>query len=397
MDPVTNPFAPGAGTPPPELAGRDDLIGRARVQVERTRRHLSAQSLLMVGLRGAGKTVLLDRMRNDALAAKICTIRIEADEKRSFPAMLAPELHRALLALSRTRAAEEYARRALRALASFVKAIKVSYKDVDVGITAEPEPGLADLGDLESDLYALLHAAAEAATKADTAIALFIDELQYVKGAELAALIVALHRSAQESMPVTLIGAGLPPLRANVGKAKTYAERMFNFAEIGVLTEAAAKDAITKPLTGKGVAIDPDALDAIIAETRAYPYFLQEWGKCTWNAAPGSPITVQDVRSASAAAVAGLDASFFRVRFDRLTKAEKRYLRAIAELGDEPHRSGEIAAMLGADVKALAPARQSLIEKGMLWSPSYGMTAFSVPLFGRFMQRIMPGTDWRNS
>lgn len=395
MDPVTNPFAPGAGTPPPELAGRDDLRERVRVAIERVRRGLPTKSILMVGLRGVGKTVLLDRMRDDAEAAGIHTVRIEAPESRSLPALLAPQLRQALLRLSRNEQAKALAQRALRALAGFAKALKIKYQDIEVGVDFDPEPGLADNGDLEHDLQALLEVVGAAAQKAGTALVLFIDELQYVQEDQLAALITALHRTAQRRLPVVLVGAGLPQLRGRMGQAKSYAERLFDFPEIGALAEAAAKIAIRKPAEAQGVEIKEDALRRIVKETHGYPYFLQEWGKHSWDAAAASPISLRDVGLASKAAVAALDESFFRVRFDRLTPVEKKYLRAMAELGPGPHRSGDVAEKLDRKVTSLGPTRNQLIAKGMVWSPSHGDTAFTVPLFDEFMRRIMPGDDWR--
>lgn len=395
MDPITNPYAPGAGTPPPELAGRDELRETVRIAVERVRRQSPTKSVLMVGLRGVGKTVLLDRMRVDAESTGIETMRIEAPEDRSLPALLAPELRLALLRLSRVAKAKDLAQRALKGLAGFAKALKVKFRDIEVGLDFDPEPGLADNGDLQHDLQALLEAAGAAAREGKTALAIFIDELQYVQEKELAALITALHRMAQRSLPVVLIGAGLPQLRGRMGEAKSYAERLFDFPEIGQLTPTAAKVAIEKPAKDKGVAIKPDALESILRHTHRYPYFLQEWGKHAWVTAVKSPIRLNDVEAASITAVAALDESFFRVRFDRLTPMEKRYLRAMAELGPGPHRSGDIAEELDRKVNSLGPTRSQLISKGMIWSPSHGDTAFTVPLFDEFMRRTMPGDNWR--
>jgi hypothetical protein len=397
MDPISNPFAPGAGTPPPELAGRDELRETVRIAIERTRRGLPTKSVLMVGLRGVGKTVLLDRMRDDAEANGIQTLRVEAPENRSLPAILAPQLRQALLRLSRNEQAKELATRALRALAGFAKALKVKYEDIEVGFDFDPEPGLADNGDLEHDLQALIEAVGAAAQKADTALALFVDELQYVEEEELAALITALHRAAQRQLPVVLIGAGLPQLRGRMGRAKSYAERLFDFPLIDRLAPDAARQALAKPTQALGVEVNPDALDLVIAETHGYPYFVQEWGKHAWEAATQSPITRDDVAVASRAAIAALDESFFRVRFDRLTPAEKKYLRAMADLGAGPHRSGDIADKLGRSVTSLGPTRAQLISKGMIWSPNHGDTAFTVPLFDEFMRRIMPGDDWMHA
>ena len=397
MDPVRNPFSPGAGTPPQELAGRGELRETVRVALERTRLGLPAKSILMVGLRGVGKTVLLDRMRDDAEAAGIQTVRIEAPEARSLPALLAPQLRQALLRLSRNQKAKALAERALRALAGFVGSLKLKFEDIEVGIDFEPEPGLADNGDLEHDLQALIEAVGTAAQSGGTALALFIDELQYVEEEQLAALITALHRAAQRQLPIVLVGAGLPQLRGQTGRAKSYAERLFNFPEIGALDDESARLAIAKPARSQGVELSEEALAEIVRATQGYPYFLQEWGKHAWDTATESPISVEDVRLASLSAVAALDESFFRVRFDRLTPSEKRYLRAMAELGPGPHRSGDIATELEKKVTNLGPTRNKLIAKGMIWSPNHGDTAFTVPLFDEFMRRVMPGDDWRTT
>ena len=395
MDPIKNPYAPGAGTPPPELAGRDELRETVRIALERVRAGRPTKSILMVGLRGVGKTVLLDKLRDDAAASGMETIRVEAPENRSLPAILAPQLRQALLRLSRNEQAKELAQRALRGLAGFAKALKVKYQDIEVGMDFEPEPGLADNGDLEHDLQALLEVSGAAAKKAGTALVMFVDELQYVDEEQLASLITALHRSAQRSLPVVLVGAGLPQLPGKMGRAKSYAERLFDFPQIGPLSVEAARLAIYKPAADQGINVNEDALDQIIKETRGYPYFLQEWGKHSWDVATSSPITLADVKQATTSAVAALDDSFFRVRFDRLTPLEKRYLRAMSDIGAGPHRSGDIAEKLGRGVTSLGPTRSQLIVKGMIWSPSHGDTAFTVPLFDAFMKRIMPGDEWR--
>ncbi len=397
MDPIRNPYAPGAGTPPPELAGRDELREAARIALERTRIGRPSKSLLMVGLRGVGKTVLLDRIREDAEARGMYALRVEAPENRSLPSILAPQLRTTLLKLSRRDAAKQLALRALRALAGFAGALKLKYQDIEVALDFEPEPGLADNGDLETDLQALLETVGAATRAEGTCIALFVDELQYVQTDELAALITALHRTAQRQLPVIMFGAGLPQVRGSMGKAKSYAERLFEFPEIGALSPDDARRAISKPAEDEGVTIDDDAVDAIIAQTHCYPYFLQEWGKHVWDVAESSPVDADDVAVASRLATATLDESFFLVRFDRLTPSEKRYMRAMAQLGAGPHRSGDIAGELNRKVNSLAPMRGQLINKGMIWSPSHGDTAFTVPMFDEFMLRIMPGDDWRSS
>ena len=395
MDPVQNPYSPGAGTPPPELAGRERLREQVRIALARLRAGRSAKSVLMVGLRGVGKTVLLDQLMVDADADGIVTVRSETPENRSLPALLAPQIRLALLHLNRIEAAKDAVLRGLRALAGFAMGLKMKYHDLEVGFDAQPEPGLADNGDLEIDLTALLEQVGVAAKAAGTAVVLFIDELQYLPQDQFGALIAALHRSIQRQLPVTIVGAGLPQLRALAGEAKSYAERLFEFPTIGPLAPEEAERALRKPAADAGIAYTDEAVAEILERTQGYPYFLQEWGNRAWDVASESPITHADVERASAEAIATLDESFFRVRFDRLTPTEKRYLRAMAELGPRAHRSGDIAALLEKSVTGLGTLRQSLIVKGMIWSPGHGETAFTVPLFDDFMKRIMPGDDWK--
>ncbi|MFO0081233.1 MAG: ATP-binding protein [Phycisphaerales bacterium] len=395
MDPARNPYTPGAGAQPAELAVRDAWRTAVGVAIERVRQGRPAKSVLMVGLRGVGKTVLLSKMQRDAVADGARTISIEAPERRTLPAMLAPELRRVLLELSRIERAADAARRGLRALAGFARALKVKYQDIEVGIDLEPEAGLADNGDLQHDLQALFEAAGRAAQDAGSVIAIFIDELQYVGEPELEALITALHKCAQLQVPVLLVGAGLPQLRGRMGSAKSYAERLFDFPLIDALGPDDARRALIRPAEDEGVSYEPAAVEAIIEMTRGYPYFLQEWGKHSWDVAEDSPIRLADVEEASKVVLAALDEGFFRVRFDRLTPAEKRYLRAMAELGPGPHRSGDVAEVLKKDVTSLGPVRAKLIDKGMAYSPSHGDIAFTVPLFDEYMRRTIPGDDWR--
>lgn len=390
MNPIQNPYTPGAGTPPAELAGRDDLREKVRVCIERLRIGNTAKSVLMVGLRGVGKTVLLDQMRSDAEASGIHTIRVEAPENRSLPALLAPALRLALLRLSQVEAAKHLAQRSLKALAGFAKALKFKFQDIEVGIDFEPEKGLADNGDLEGDLTTLFVATGQAAKAAKTVLAIFIDELQYVKPQQFAALISALHRCAQLKLPLTVVGAGLPQLLSLAGEAKSYAERLFDYPIIDKLDAAAAEEAIRKPALHLNVDFEPNAVAGIIAHTQGYPYFLQEWGKHAWDLAQASPITAADVERASIITTAALDESFFRVRLERTTPSEKRYLRAMAELGAGPHRSGDIAQHLKKKANSFGPIRSSLISKGIVWSPLHGDTAFTVPLFHEYLLRTVP-------
>lgn len=389
MDTRRNPFAPGAGTPPPELAGRDVLVERTAVALDRIRAGRAARPSVLYGLRGVGKTVLLSTMRDAAEGEGMTVVMLEAPENRSLPGILVPALRAALLRLDRMKQASAGVKRALQALAGFAK-LKVKYDDFEVALDFEPEAGLADSGDLDADLTDLIVAVGEAARERNSVVILVIDELQYVPEEQLAALISALHRASQRQLPVTMLAAGLPQLLGQMGRAKSYAERLFEFVAVGPLDAAATRDAIRVPIEREGEAIDAAALEAIIVETRGYPYFLQEWGKHSWDAADASPITAEDVAAATDSALAELDASFFRVRFDRLTPAEKRYLRGMSTLGPGPHRSGDVAEALGVKVSSVAPTRNSLIAKGMLYSPAHGDTAFTVPLFDAFMRRVMP-------
>lgn len=389
MDPRRNPFTPGAGSQPPELAGRDELVERIAIYLDRIALGRQARSVILYGVRGVGKTVLLGKVRAEAESRGLFSVRIEAPEDRSLPAVLAGPLRATLLRLDRMESAKAGAKRALRALAGFAK-LKVSYHDVEVGIDLSPEPGLADSGDLELDLTDLFAAVGEAAKERGTAVVLYMDEIQYIREQELAAFIAAMHATAQADLPLTMVGAGLPQLLAQMGRAKSYSERLFEFHEVAKLNPGAAANAITLPIEREGEEIEPEAVRAIVEATEGYPYYIQEFAKHAWDLAFCSPITLQDVANATVTAVAELDASFFRVRFDRLTPTEKRYMRAMAGLGPGPHRSGDIAEVLAKQVTQLAPIRNSLIKKGMLYSPAHGDTAFTVPMFDAFMKRIMP-------
>ncbi len=390
MDPRRNPYSPGAGAPPPELAGRDAVIEDASIALDRIRNGLHAKSLMLVGLRGVGKTVLLNRLHNDAMAAGLVTVLLEAPEQRSLPALLAPFLRMGLLKLDRVAQGADLAKRALRALGGFVQAAKIKYHDIEFGVDLGLEPGVADSGDLSADLTSLLQAVGEAARASKTAVALFIDELQYVAQGELQALITALHRCSQLQLPITLVGAGLPLLYGQLGEAKSYAERLFDFKPIGALAVPAAQAALIEPARRQQVAFSAEALEAILDQTQCYPYFLQEWGKHAWNYATRSPISLSDIQGAHDIVVADLDAGFFQVRLDRLTPSEQRYLRAMAELGPGPHRSGDVARALKMKVESAAPIRSGLIKKGMAFSPAHGETAFTVPLFDQYLKREMP-------
>jgi len=390
MDRRTDPYAPGAGTPPPELVGRDELIDDAEIALDRLRNGLAAKSLLMVGLRGVGKTVLLNRLLLDADGRGFECVLIEAPEDRSLPGALAGPLNSALVRMSRSAAARDLARRARRALAGFVGAMKLSFDDIAFSLDLEKEEGVADSGDLDTDLTMLMHVAGEAARARGTALVLFVDEMQYVEERQLAALIAALHRAAQLRLPVALVGSGLPQLVGHVGSAKSYAERMFSFPEVGPLAAVSAARALEAPAHRLGVSYTSRAVNEILRLTAGYPYFLQEWGSACWRVAAGPDITLADVEAATPVAVRELDSTFFRVRLERTTPFERRYLRAMAELGPGPHRSGAIATALGRPVQAVAPTRAKLVRKGMVYSPAHGDTAFTVPLFDHYLKRVMP-------
>ena len=389
MDPRLNPYAPGAGTPPPELAGRDQIIEKAAIALDRMRHGRATRSVIFYGLRGVGKTVLLTEIKLGAMERGIIPVIIEASEDRSLPSVLIPALRSALLRVSRKEAVKAKMSSALRALGSFAKAFKVKYSDVEFSVDMASEAGVADSGDLEGDLTDLLMAVGEAAKEADTAVVLFIDELQYIPEEQLAALISALHRTSQSQLPITLVAAGLPQLVGQTGRAKSYAERLFEFVPVDKLEPPAAKDALCKPAEREGVSFTPGAVAEILKQTQGYPYFLQEWGKHVWDIAETSPIDEAVAKAATESALSELDQSFFRVRLDRLTPTEKLYLRAMAELGPGPHRSGDIADKLHKIVSAVAPVRNKLIAKGMIYSPSHGDTAFTVPLFDGYMRRTM--------
>jgi hypothetical protein len=390
MDRIKNPFSPGAGSPPPELAGRGEVLEQARVLLGRVRQKRPEKSILLTGLRGVGKTVLLNEIERLAQAEGYRTILIEAHEDKRLATLLAPHLRRLLFDFDRIKAAGDKVRRGIGVLKSFLGAIKISYGDLEFSLDIEPEKGTADSGDLEVDLPNLFVAVGEAAEERGVAVAILIDEIQYFATAELSALIMAMHRMQQRQLPLVLIGAGLPILPALAGEAKSYAERLFNFPDIGPLSEPDAHKALQDPVKAVGVKFEAAALQEIYRLTKGYPYFLQEWGYQAWNHAPTSPITLKVTQEASDTVRERLDQNFFRVRFDRLTPREKDYLRAMAELGAGPHRTGDIAAVFGAKSTALGPVRANLIAKGMIYSPEYGAMAFTVPLFDAFMRRAIP-------
>jgi len=390
MDPIKNPFSPGAGSPPPELVGRDGVLEQARILLGRVQQKRSEKSILLTGLRGVGKTVLLNEMERIAESTGYRTILIEAHEDKSLGVLLAPHLRRLLFDLNRLAGVGDKVHRGLAVLKSFVGAIKVTVGEIELGLDIDPEHGSADSGDLEIDLPSLFIAVAEAATERGVCVAILIDEIQYFKQKELSALIMAMHKMQQRQLPLVLLGAGLPILPGLAGASKSYAERLLSFPDIGAFSEPDANRALQEPVEEEGVSFTEDALKEIFRLTQGYPYFLQEWGYQAWNRANASPIDLSVIQGASETVIGRLDENFFRVRFDRLTTTEKNFLRAMSELGSGPHRTSDIADTLGVKISSIGPARAKLINKGMIYSPAHGELAFTVPLFDAFMRRAIP-------
>jgi hypothetical protein len=393
MDAIKNPFSPGAGSPPPELVGRSVILEQARILLGRIKEKRPEKSILLTGLRGVGKTVLLNEIDRLAIKTGYRTVVVEAHEDKSLAALLVPPLRKLLFELDRVAGAGDKAKRGLAVLKGFMNGVKLSLGDIEIGLDIDPEKGVADSGDLESDLPSLFVAVAEAAEERRIPIALLIDELQYFNQEELSALIMAMHKMQQRQLPMVLLGAGLPILRGLAGESKSYAERLFSVPDIGALSEGDAIKALEDPTRAVGVDFDMDALKEIFRLTQGYPYFLQEWGYQSWNRATESPITLRVVKDATPTVIQRLDENFFRVRFDRLTPGEKRFLRAIAGLGAGAHRSGDIADALKVKINSLGPTRANLIKKGMIYSPAHGDIAFTVPLFDEFMLRAMPNLE----
>jgi hypothetical protein len=390
MDPIKNPFSPGAGSPPPELVGRDQILQQATILLGRVKERRSEKSMLLTGLRGVGKTVLLNEIERLAGGTGYYTIAVEAHEDKALGALIAPPLRRLLFTLDRMADAGDKVKRGLAVLRSFIGTFKLTVSDYTIGFDIDPEKGAADSGDLEIDLPDLFVAIAEAAAERKTAVAVFIDEIQYFNQTELGALIMAMHKIQQRQLPLVLLGAGLPILPGLAGESKSYAERLFSFPDIGALSEGDSARALQDPAESVGVTFESSALSEVFLHTRGYPYFLQEWGYQAWNMATSSPISRDVIEAATTSIIQRLDQNFFRVRYDRLTPSERNFLRAMAHLGPTAHRTGDIADVLGVKVSSLGPVRAKLIKKGMIYSPAHGDMAFTVPLFDEFMVRAIP-------
>lgn len=398
MHHLSNPFSPGAGSPPPELVGRGAVIEQAKVLLGRVKLGRAEKSLLLIGLRGVGKTVLLNEMDRIARETDYRTVFVEAHENKPFGLLIASPLRTLLFELDRIAGAGHRAKRALAVLRSFAGALKLTVNETfTIGLDIEPERGTADSGDLEIDLPNLFVAVGEAAQERKSAAAILIDEIQYLSKKELGSLIMAMHKIQQRQLPLVLMAAGLPILPGLAGESKSYAERLFRFPDIGALSKEETALALQGPVQKEGVSFEKSAIDAIFDLTRGYPYFLQEWGYQAWNRATSTPISLEVIREATGNVIQELDQNFFRVRFDRLTPGEKNFLRAMAELGPGPHRSGDVAGILNCKISTIGPVRNKLIKKGMIYSPTYGDIDFTVPLFDQFMIRTIPGDKFRRT
>ena len=391
MDPLTNPYAPGAGTPPPELAGRDEILNTADLTIRRSQACRPARSLMLIGLRGVGKTVLLNRMQEMADALGAVTDFFETGANGPLAHAIANALRSALLRLDRAKSTSRQVKRALRVLKSFAGGLRVRYGDIDLSITdVDAEPGMADSGTLSRDLADLFIAAGEAARDRASSIVILIDEIQNLAGDDFEALLMAVHRANQACLPVLVVGAGLPSLIKLSGDARSYAERLFDYRDIGALDPDACRRALVGPAVREGAAFSDDAIAMITARTGGYPYFLQEWGYQLWNMAHASPFTANDVMAAETVVIERLDGSFFRSRYERLTDPQKAYLRAMAEIGPGPCRTNMVARVLGRTSSQVGSTREALIAAGMIYSPRYGEASFTVPLFDEFMKRVQP-------
>jgi hypothetical protein len=386
MDMINNPYSPGAGVPPPELAGREDILRDAENIIRRVKKGYSAQSLLLLGLRGVGKTVLLNRIDQLAENAGCETAIFEADMDRPLPQLLTQQLHRLLLKLDRRKRMADEVQKAFSLLQAFAGIFRVHYGEFQMGVTSPMVTG-----DLSIDLTDLLTAIGEAAKARETVAVILVDEVQYISKGDFGALIMALHRISQRQLPLIFFGAGLPQLAQLAGEAKSYAERLFAYPAVGPLDRESACKALEEPARREGVELEEDALAVVLQETEGYPFFLQVWGSHMWQVAESTPISAADAREASKRAVTALDESFFKVRFERLTDRQRQYARAMAEFGSAPANSTAVAELLGLTVKQAAPVRDEVIKKGMAYSPKRGLVAFTVPKFDAFMKRVMPG------
>lgn len=389
MDPVQNPFAPSAGTRPPELAGRTEILESARIACQRVSYGKHARPMMLLGLRGTGKTVLLNEFKRIAEAEDLLVSRIEAPEEASLARLIVPEMRRVMRSLSGIEAAKHHAVRGLRGLQNFASVFRVNAGNIGIGVegASDPEPGLADSGDILFDLPELFESLGNAANAASKPWLLLIDEVQYLNEEDLSALIVSLHRVSQSALPIFFAGAGLPQVAKLAGDAKSYAERLFKYPAIGPLNAEAARTALEKPIVTEGASITEDAIARIFDAAQGYPFFIQEWGYHVWDIAVGPEISVADVEVTRKPVLQALDDGFFKVRMDRLTRAETEFVSAMADLGEGPYPISDVANAMNRKTQSLGPTRASIIHKGMIYSPEHGRLEFTVPLFAEFMRR----------
>ncbi len=390
MDKVANPFNPGAGSSPPLLVGREAQIEAMTIAVKRLSLGRFERSMMLKGLRGVGKTVLLNEFGKIALGNGWVHAHLEATEGTRTPLALATLVRRSLLELSLRERAKDRAQRALGVLRSFVKVHVPTGDGKTLTLDFEPQPGKADSGDLDADLSGVFSELGEVARASGTGVLFTIDEMQYLTEADLSALIVGLHRVSQLGLPLLVVGAGLPSLPGLAGEARSYAERLFAYVDIGALSHEDALRALVDPVVAQGGAWSTEAVERVVLDTEGYPYFLQEFGKQAWNLASGSVINLEDVEQAMVLAIDDLDHGFFRARIDRTTDAERDYLRAMAGIGEVgPYKSGEIARLLGRTTQQTGPVRDSLIKRGLCFAPRHGELAFTVPMFASFVNRAL--------
>lgn len=394
MDPVRNPYAPGAGQRPPELAGRDDELQAFDVVLERIARGRPERSLVLTGLRGVGKTVLLNQLRSAAISRGWGTGKIEARPDQSLRRPISSALHMALRELGPRHGDQESVAEVLGVVKAFAQRVNAAEAKVrdrwQPGIDVPAATGRADSGDMEIDLVELLSDAAGVAADIGSGIALFIDEMQDIQPDDVSAICAACHELSQQGAPLIVVGAGLPHLPAVLSASKSYSERLFRYLRIDRLERAAADRALLAPAEREDVTFEPAALDALYEAADGYPYFVQAYGKVTWDVAASSPVTAADVAMAAPVAEAELAVGFFGSRYDRATPAEREYMHAMAELGGPGGAAvatSEVAVSLGRKPASLSPARDALIKKGLVYSAERGQIAFTVPHFGRYLLR----------
>lgn len=388
MDITINPFCPGAGTTPPELAGRDGILNELKASYVRAKSGFTPRSFMLLGLRGVGKTVLLNEIARDA-AGKGCFVSfIEYPEKLDLADLFYPLFSKTLRALSGAEATKDLIARGFRALGNFSRGVEIKVKDTKISPDATPDPEFADSSNIEFDLPDMFELIGQAAKNQHSVWVLLIDEVQYVNSRDMSALLVALHKVSQAGLPVMFVGAGLPNVARLTGFAKSCSERLLEWRQVGALPPEACRQAIRKPLEQGNASIADEALDLIVKGTCGYPFFVQTWAYYAWDEASTNTITVTDVEKAYRITVDTLDNGFFWIRFSRLTEKDFEYVRAMATLGTGPYPVGRVSKAMGKSTAVAAKQRDSLIKKGLIYSPKFGFVDFSVPLFSDFLVRL---------